>query len=156
MIGPFNINSSSSVLGIPFIRSLNSVANPSFNYYNITSLTYSANRATITIFANFSRVTEVCTSIIYLHRTFITTNSNSLFLNMSSGVNQLLNASVPSLTLASVSQLYFGMNSIYGPNYSPKCVVGLNALKLSAIRRQTLSFNMTGVGVYDLISSTAY
>ena len=156
MVGPFNINSSSTVVGIPYIRSLYSIANPSFNYYNISSLTYSGNKATITVFVNFSQVSEICMSIIYQHRTYISENSKSLFLNVSSGINQLLNSSVPTLTLASSSQLYFGMNTIYGPNYTPKCVVGFNAVKISALRRETISFNMTGIGIYDLISSTTY
>ncbi len=154
--GPFNINSTQTVVGIPYIRSLSSIANSNFNYYNITNLSYSGNKATITVFVNFSQVSEICTSIIYQHRSFIISHSNTLFLNISSATNLLINASVPTLTLASVTQFNFGMSTIYGPNYTPKCLVGLNAVKLSANMRQTLSFNMTGFGIYDLVSSTTY
>ena len=48
------------------------------------------------------------------------------------------------------------MNSIYGPTWSPKCVVGLQAVTWDVSMRQTMSFNLTGAGIFNLFASSFY
>lgn len=99
-------------------------------------------------------VSRVCLAILYYYQTVaLQTNSN---LNISFAGYLSINSGVPSLTLPSVSQRNFSINSIYGPNFSPKCMVGLSSIKWSAMGRQTLNFNMTGNGIYNIISSSSY
>lgn len=133
---------------------MNSVANSTYNYYNITSMQYINNQVIIYVFLNYSLVSEVCLSIIYFNQALASTKN--VFLNTSFAQNMFLNATVITQTLGSASQQTFGINSIYGPSYVPKCVVGFRAVKWLSASRQTLSFNMTGSGVYDLITGNTY
>ena len=48
------------------------------------------------------------------------------------------------------------MNSIYGPSWYPKCVVGFQAVSWDVTARQTMSFNLTGSGIFNLIASSYY
>ena len=48
------------------------------------------------------------------------------------------------------------MNRLYGPNWSPKCVVGFQAVSWDVSARQTMSFNLTGAGIFNLIASSHY
>jgi len=152
--GPYTITSATTLTIVPYLRSLYSVANSTYNYYNLTSITYFNNYANVTAFLNYSLVSEVCLSILYFNQALA--SAANIFLNVSSSQTLSLSAATTSLTLATVSQQNFTINSIYGPSYVPKCVVGIRAAKWLAASRQTLSFNMSGSGIYDLITSNTY
>jgi hypothetical protein len=97
---------------------------------------------------------EVCFSILFFHETVAFTNR---FLNGSYSSNFIpINSSNPKQTLSIQASNNFGINSAYGPSFAQKCVVGFQNYQLSAAARQTLSFNMTGNGVYSTISSSKY
>lgn len=149
------VNSSSTATVVPFISSINCIANPNYNNYNITSAFYSGtNIIYIKVFLNYSIVSQVCVTLITYYNTLAAIKNQ--FINVSYGLGLSLNSASPSLTLASVSQLNFSINAIYGPLFAPKCVVGFQAFSLGISSRQTLSFNLTGTGVFSLMSSSNY
>lgn len=148
------VNMTSTATALPFISSVNCLANP-VNYQNITSAYFSnTNTITVKIFLNYSAVSQVCLSLV-LYYNSLATNTNQ-FINISYGIGLALNSAVPALTLASASQTNFSINAIYGPMFAPKCVVGFAAFSLGVSSRQTLSFNLTGTGVFNLLSSSNY
>lgn len=154
--GPFYLNSTSNIIGVPYIRSIYSLANTVYNYQNITELKFSSmgNIVLITVFLNYSMVAETCLSILYFYQS--EAMKNNFYINISFAMGLKLNSIESDRTLATVSQNNFGINSIYGPNFSPKCIVGIQSFKMSSGSRQTLSFNTSGTGVYGLISSSIY
>lgn len=149
-------NSSSGLVGLPFLRSLNSIAMfGSYNFYNVTALSVSSTTlAQVTVMISYSAAYEVCLSVLYYDKA-VGLSYNS-FLNTSYGRNLRVVSSLTDYSLPTVSSSNFSMSSIYGPTYSPKCVVGLSGFLWSTLARQTLSFNTTGAGIYDISSSSSY
>jgi hypothetical protein len=156
LTSPLLSNSSSGLVGLPFLCSLSSIALfGNFNFYNVTSISFpTPTLAQVTVVISYSAVYEVCLSILYYDQA-IGLKANS-FLNTSYALNLRVVSSISEVTLPSVSANNFSMPSIYGPTFSPKCVVGLSGVLWSTLARQTLNFNTTGLGIYDLVSSSVY
>jgi len=155
LLSPFVINSTSKVTAIPFIRSVNNIVADTFNFLQIQSIVPSGTTGfTITLFNNHSFQSEVCLSIIY----YWDTQGQRLNLqNVSYSSNFLLiNSSSSTQNLASVSQQNFTLNNMYGPIFNRKCLVGFQSFRMLASTRQTVSFNLTGNGIYGIISSSNY
>jgi hypothetical protein len=155
VVSPFINNSTSKVTGIPYIRSLNNIVSDTYNFLQISSInSVTGNTFNITLFNNYSFQSEVCLSIVYywdtqgLRINQLNTSYSSNFL--------IINSSSPTQNLAAVSQLNFTLNNMYGPVFNGKCLVGLQGLKMSASIRQTISFNLTGNGIYGIVSSSGY
>jgi hypothetical protein len=156
---PFTFNSSVDIAVYPYLKTINALTFGVYNYYNISSTVPSNGAATLSIvvFLNYSMVSEVCLTILYYHRTIAASNQaiNQLYYNASGAVGLPLAANTKN-TLASNAINNFYMDSIYGPSYSPKCVVGLRTVTWDVTQRQTLSFNLTGTAVFNLLASAFY
>ena len=79
-----------------------------------------------------------------------------LFLNTSYASGLSLNSAAADQTLASVSANNFSMHGLFGPKFSPKCVVGFQGVAWGTGIRGTLSFNLSSTGIFNLISSSHY
>jgi hypothetical protein len=155
--GPFVKAATDNIAVVPFLRSMDAVTRGlGFNYYNISSvvLVNGSNAVQLWAFLNYSTVSTVCVTVLYYHQTRAALNP--LNYNSSWAWQLPMASDSPSLTLASVSSNNFSIPSIYGPSFSPKCVVGLNLLKWQTSLRQTMNFNMSGTGIFNLISSSYY
>ena len=153
---PYTLNLTNKITAIPYLRSLNNIVTNTFNFFNCTSVAILRGTASIniSILVNFGFQSEVCFSILFYHNTEAELNK---FMNANYSENFLpIDSDILAQTLGSRSQQAFTMNSIYGPNYNYKCVIGFQSFKMIAANRQTLSFNMTGTAVYGLISSGNY
>lgn len=151
---PFVSNSSSTVTGIPYIRSVNNIVSNSFNFVQINSITSlpATGQFNITLMNNYNFQSEVCLSVVcYWNSIGLTKN----LLNVSYSSNFLVvDSSSLTQNLAAVSQLNFTLNNIYGPVFNRKCLVGFQGFKMLSSLRQTLSFNLTGNGIYGIVSSS--
>lgn len=151
---PFVSNSSSTVTGIPYIRSVNNIVANSFNFAQINSITSlpASGQFNITLMNNYSYQSEVCLSVVcYWNSIGLTYN----LLNVSYSNNFLvIDSASLSQNLAVVSQQNFTLNNIYGPVFNRKCLVGFQGFRMSSSMRQTISFNLTGNGIYGIVSSS--
>ena len=152
---PFTFNSSVNIGIYPYLKTINAISFGVYNYYNITAVVPSSGATTlqVIVFLNYSMVSEVCLTILYYHKNLA--SANSLYYYASDAFRQPLMANT-NFTLSNVALNNFGMDGIYGPNYQPKCVVGLQTITLDINLRQTLSFNMTGSAVFNLLASAFY
>jgi hypothetical protein len=141
---------------MPFIRSVNNIVASQFNSLQITGMTPISGSGVfnLTLFNNYSFQSEVCLSVLYY---WDTQGLRLNLLNVSYSPNFLIiNSSNPTQSLASVSQQNFTLNNMYGPIFNKKCLVGFQSFRMGASIRQTVSFNLTGNGIYGIVSSSNY
>lgn len=155
LASPFVMNSTSKVTAIPFIRSVNNIVAETYNYFQITSIvSANNNQFTLNVLYNYTYQSEACLSVVYYWDTqglkinLVNTSYSSNFL--------IINSTSSTQNLASVSQQNFTLNNMYGPIFNRKCLVGFQNFKMLASTRQTISFNLTGNGIYGIISSSNY
>jgi hypothetical protein len=151
---PFVGNSTSTITGIPYIRSVNNIVASSYNFAQIMSIFSipSTNQFNITLLNNYSYQFEVCLSIVCYWNSI---GSKYNLLNVSYSSNFLIiNSSSSTQNLASISQQNFTLNNVYGPIFNGKCLVGFQSFKMASNIRQTISFNFTGNGLYGIVSSS--
>lgn len=111
-------------------------------------------QANILLMNNYSYQSEVCLSVVFYWDAQAVKNN---LVNSSYSANFLLiNSSSSTQNLAAVTQQNFTLNNIYGPIFQRKCLLGFQNIKLDIKNRQTLSFNITGNGIYGTISSSNY
>lgn len=69
--GPFTFESATAGVVLPFLRSIKTVSFGTYNYYNLTKVTYSAgsNTVSLVVFLNYSMTAEVCYTFLFYHKT---------------------------------------------------------------------------------------
>lgn len=155
LVSPFFRNGSSKLTVLPYLRSFVNQIGSAFNYLNISGAQVTPNStvAQITMYINYTYVTEICLSVLYYYDAAVGSNS---FVNATYSGLLVMNSSVPTLTLGVQGQANFSMPGIYGPRFGGKCLVGFHTWRLPSSSRQTFIFNLTGEGVYGIITSSSY
>lgn len=157
LITPFYKNNSNSIIGIPFLKSIQSQVAAQSSFFNVNPIAFVSNSNTITIgvyIDNTTYLIEACLTILLFHQTaaqkdpFIAYSYSSLKLNMNSANTRT------NLNAAASNNLNFPFQ--YGPIFEPKCFIGLQTYQLDGSIKQTFSFNISQGGVTQSYASASY
>lgn len=152
LISPFTKNTTNKITVFPFLRSTLNVYQNSYNYFNATSasLNNNSNVISIVIYVNYSVLSQACLSVLTYYDTV---GLQQKFNNAFYLTRILVNSSIPTQTMSAVAGTFFGLSPLYGPNFNKKCVIGLVSYQFGLSTHQTLSFNGTGDGFTNSVST---
>jgi hypothetical protein len=128
---------------------VSTVVRQSYSFFNVSSvrIVNNSNLASISVFSNYSYLSQLClTTIVYFDS--LASTYNLYYANYKIGL--LFNSSQANATFAQQASVNFNINSLFGPTYAAKCLIGFSGFQLNVGTRQTISFNFSGAAPSQL------
>jgi hypothetical protein len=153
----FYKSTNNSILGIPWLKSIQSQVAFQFSSFNATPVIFVNNSNSITVGiynGNTTTLLEVCLTVLLYHQTAAMSDPFIAYAYSSFTLSASTASTSTNLNVAASNNFNIGYQ--YGPVFEPKCFVGLQTFLLDGRIRQTLSFNISQGGVTQVYGSANY